>query len=328
MARLVAAYGSSHSLMLVTTREDWLQRFRVSDRRMPLYDRAGNDLAYDDLLMLAPDDAEKRVRPEIISKAFDDTHKAIARLKAEIENADLDALIIVGDDQHELFDDSLMPAFAIYYGENIRNAGAPDELPEDWYKRAQMKRREPGGEVIYPCHAGLARHLIEGFTRRGADVTALKKLRDDQHEGHAYSYIHRTYLQERRIPVVPVFLNTYYPPNPPTPKRCVELGRQMAELIAEFPGDMRVGLIASGGLSHFVVDEELDRSLIEAFHAKDLDYLASLDPERLKAGSSEIRSWLLVAAAAGALDLGWMEYVPAYRSPALTGTGLGFAVWS
>ncbi len=327
MARLAAAYGSSHSLMLVTTKEDWIERFRVSDHRMPLFDREGNTLSYDDLLAAAPANADSLASAEALGKAYDVTFAAISKLRSEIESAQLDALIVVGDDQHELFDDRLMPPLAIYYGETIRNAGEPESMPEDWYKRAQMKRREPGGEVIYPCHAGLARHLIEGLARREADVTALSGLKDDQHEGHAYSYIHRTYLQNSRIPVVPVFLNTYYPPNPPTPKRCVQLGRHIAELIAEYPENMRVGLIASGGLSHFVVDEELDRGLMEAFKKKNLDYMAGLDPERLKAGSSEIRSWLLVAAAAQKLELSWMDYVPAYRSPALTGTGLGFAAW-
>ncbi len=327
MAQLAAAYGSSHSLMLVTTKEDWIERFRVSDRRMPLYDRAGKTLSYDDLLRTAPAGSESLASAEALGKAYDATFDAILKLRGEIEGAELDALIVVGDDQHELFDDFLMPPLAIYYGETIRNAAEPEEMPEDWYKRAQMKRREPGSEVDYPCHAGLARHLIEGLAGRDADVTALKGLKEGQHEGHAYSYIHRTYLQEKRIPVVPVLLNTYYPPNPPTPKRCVYLGRQLAELIVSYPEDIRVGIIASGGLSHFVVDEELDRGLKEAFENKDLDYLAALDPERLKAGSSEIRSWLLVAAAAKKLELSWMEYIPAYRSPALTGTGLGFAAW-
>ena len=328
MASLVAAYGSSHSLMLVTSKDDWIERFRVSDRRMPLYDREGRRLDFDTLLAAAPPGAEAKASAEALGKAYDDTFAAIMKLRGEIEAAKLDALIVVGDDQHELFDDRLMPALAIYYGETIRNAAEPEEMPEDWYKAAQMKRREPGGDVIYPCHAGLGLHLIEGLTMRDFDVTALKALREDQHEGHAYSYIHRTYLQTHRVPVVPVFLNTYYPPNPPTPKRCVELGRHMAELIASYPENIRVGLIASGGLSHFVVDEELDRALMAAFRKKDIGYLASLPAERLKAGSSEIRSWLLVAAAAKGLNLSWMEYVPAYRSAALTGTGLGFAAWN
>ena len=268
MAQLAAAYGSSHSLMLVTTKEDWIERFRVSDRRMPLFDRKGNALSYDDLLMAAPDDSESWASAEALGKPMTIRSLPSPSCARRSKRQSWTALIVVGDDQHELFDDRLMPAFAIYYGETIRNAGEPETLPEDWYKRAQTKRREPGGDVNYPCHAGLALHLIEGLTRREADVTALRGLRDDEHEGHAYSYIHRTYLQEKRIPVVPVFLNTYYPPNPPTPKRCVQLGRDIAELISEYPEDIRVGLIASGGLSHFVVDEELDRGLMEAFKNK------------------------------------------------------------
>ena len=78
----------------------------------------------------------------------------------------------------------------------------------------------------------------------------------------------------------------------------------------------------------FAVDEELDRSVINALRTRDNAFLASLDPRRLKAGSSEIRNWLVVARAAADLDLSWVSYTPAYRTPALTGTGLCFARWS
>ena len=317
--------------MLVSDREDWVDRFRESDRRMPLFDRQGNTLTYDDLLTTAPPGAEERVTPDRMQRAFDETEQAIAKLRHDIEATEMDALIIVGDDQHELFQDTLMPALAIYYGDSIRNAAQPDESPDDWYRRAQLRRREPGGDVQYPAHSALGLHLLKGLSARDFEVTAVKALAPGQFEGHAYSYIHRTYLQRRReLPVVPIFLNTYYPPNPPRPARCVALGRHLAELIASFPSKLRVGIIASGGLSHFVVDEELDRGLLAAFENRDLDYLASVDPERLKAGSSEIRSWMVTAAAAAGakLDLAWSCYIPAYRTPALTGTGLAFVRWS
>ena len=87
------------------------------------------------------------------------------------------------------------------------------------------------------------------------------------------------------------------------------------------------GVIASGGLSHFVVDEELDRQVIDAIRRKDSEALAGLDPRRLQAGSSEIRNWLVVGEMARDLDLDWVEYIPGYRTPALTGTGLAFASW-
>lgn len=331
MARLVAAFGSSHSVMLTCELEDWLTRFRDSDRRMPFYDREGRRQSYDELLAAAdPAAAAKLVAPEAITRAFKATQAAMDRLKQEIAAAKLDALIVLGDDQYELFHDEHMPAIGIYYGETIRNAAQPPSPPEDWYKRAQMRRREPGAPVEYPCQPQLARYLIEGLVGREFDVSAVAGLPKDQHEGHAYSFMHYRYLKGASpvVPMIPVFINTYNPPNPPTPRRCVRFGAALKDLIAAYPEDIRVGVIASGGLSHFVTDEELDRGVIEAIRRKDTEALASLDPRRLKAGSSEIRNWIAVAGASTDLDLSWVEYVPVYRTPALTGIGLGFAKWS
>ena len=135
------------------------------------------------------------------------------------------------------------------------------------------------------------------------------------------------HLQGPGLPIVPIFLNTYNPPNQPLPRRCVRLGAALRELVAGYPAELLVGLLASGGLSHFVVEEEMDRAVIDAMQRKDLEFLARLDPRRLKAGSSEIRNWITVAAAAIDLDLAWISYTPGYRTPALTGTGLAFARW-
>ena len=84
----------------------------------------------------------------------------------------------------------------------------------------------------------------------------------------------------------------------------------------------------SARISHFVVDEALDRGIIDAIRRKDTAWLASLDPKQLQAGSSEIRNWLIAVEAVKELDLEWVEYMPGYRSPALTGTGLCFAAWA
>jgi 3-O-methylgallate 3,4-dioxygenase len=48
----------------------------------------------------------------------------------------------------------------------------------------------------------------------------------------------------------------------------------------------------------------------------------------LQAGSSEIRNWICAAGTAQGLNLSWFDYIPGYRTPALTGTGLCFARWS
>ena len=329
MADIVAAFGSSHSVMLASTQEDWIANFRETDPRMPLVDKDGQTRSYDELLSQAPDDAESKVTPEKLLAAFDRTSRAIGELKKQIASISLDALIIVGDDQHELFQDAMMPSLAVYYGATIRNAAQKGSPPQDWYALAQSKRYEPKADAHYPVENSLALHLIKSLTAAEFDICAIREIPPDQHEGHAFSYIHRNYLQTRPVPVVPVFINTYYSPNPIAPRRCVALGRALHRAVSAYPRDLRVGIFASGGLSHFIVDEELDLGVLEAIRVHDIDYLAALDPRRLQAGSSEIRGWICAAAAASAagLDLKWMDYIPAYRTPALTGIGLGFARW-
>jgi 3-O-methylgallate 3,4-dioxygenase len=334
MARLAAAFGSSHSVMLAAELEDWLTGFRQSDLRMKYYDREGNPRSYAEVLAKAPPNAEALVTADAIIARFNTVQESMKRLRSEIAMAKLDALVILGDDQHELFQDQHMPSIGIYYGETIRNASRGNARrsasPEEWYNRAQMRRFEDKADAHYPCHKALALALIEGLVEREFDVSAVAGLAEGQSEGHAYSFVHRWYLNgngARTVPVVPVFLNTYHPPNQPPPKRCVKLGLALKELIERYPGDLRVGLLASGGLSHFMVEEDLDRRVIEALHKKDFAFLGGLDPRRLKAGSSEIRNWIAVAAGASDLDLAWISYTPSYRTPALTGIGLCFASW-
>ena len=123
-------------------------------------------------------------------------------------------------------------------------------------------------------------------------------------------------------------LNTYYPPNQPTPKRCYDLGRAIREAIEAWPTAARVGSLASGGLSHFVVDEELDQMALEGMKEKSVAKLGSLPREKMNSGNSEIRNWIVVAGATAQFDMDLVDYVPCYRSPAGTGCAMGFAKWS
>jgi 3-O-methylgallate 3,4-dioxygenase len=194
-----------------------------------------------------------------------------------------------------------------------------------------MWRHEPEADREYPVKADLASWLTRRLCDRDFDIAAMDGLTPGQFEGHAFQFIHRRLMAEterQRLPVIPVILNTFDPPNQPTPRRCVALGQALRELVAEWPQDLRVGVIASGGLSHFVVDEVLDAHVIDAIRRKDLTALAALDPAQLQAGSSEIRNWIVVGAMATDLQLGQVDYIPGYRSPALTGTGLAFATWN
>jgi hypothetical protein len=328
MARLVAAFGSSHSIMLASQREDWQHGFKQIDpRNTYYYDRQGNKTDYASLLAQASADTEAMVTPERMGERYDQAQRAMDELRDRIRAARLDVLVLVGDDQTELFRTTNNPAFAIYYGATIRNARAELKDGDTWVQRARMWRQEPEADRDYPVRADMAEWLIRQLCDRDFDIAAMDGLEPGQFEGHAFSFIHRRYLQGIDLPVIPVIINTFDPPNQPTPRRCVQLGHHLRELIAAYPQDLRVGVLASGGLSHFVVDEALDRAIIDAVRRKDSQWLAQLDPKLLQAGSSEIRNWLVAVEAVRDLDLGWVSYVPGYRTPALTGTGLCFAAW-
>jgi hypothetical protein len=324
MARLVAGYGSSHSPMLAAQVEDWVDgAFVGRDRARQFVDFEGAACRYDELLANAPADAASRIDAPLLRQRHANAQAAIARLRDDIAAARLDALIVIGDDQEELFDYSNMPAIGVYYGETIGNEkAAPATAPLD---RARMRFQEPGEDVAYPCHAGLARHLIDSLQRDGFDLSAMARTAPGKFEGHAISFEHRFLMGGVPVPVVPVFLNAYYPPNQPGPARCLALGEAIRRAIDGFNSDQRIGVLASGGLSHFLVDESFDHAVIDAFKRHDTEFFRTAPLHKLMSGSSEIRNWICLAGSVAAMDLDWVSYTPGYRTPALTGTGLCFA---
>ena len=76
--------------------------------------------------------------------------------------------------------------------------------------------------------------------------------------------------------MVPVMVNTYYPPNQPTPKRCYAFGQAVRKAVESWNSDKRVALIASGGLSHVVIDEEIDAMVIDGLKNKKPEVLFQL----------------------------------------------------
>jgi OH-DDVA oxygenase/3-O-methylgallate 3,4-dioxygenase len=129
------------------------------------------------------------------------------------------------------------------------------------------------------------------------------------------------------VPIVPMFVNTYYPPNVPSAARCYDLGRALRRAIESWQCDARVAVIASGGLTHFVIDEELDRLVLDSIAAGDDAALAGISRDRLRSGNSEILNWVAAAGALEGLSAAILDYVPGYRTPAGTGTGMAFARW-
>ena len=185
-----------------------------------------------------------------------------------------------------------------------------------------------------PTESALGLHIINSLMDAEFDVGSSRFLdptrgRGEQGGiGHAFGYVYNRLMTDGIIPTVPVMLNTYYPPNQPTPKRCYNLG-QALHARPSSPG-IRIFEWASWrpvGLSHFVVDEELDQQALAGMQAKSVEQLMALPREKINSGSSEIRNWIVVTGATEHLDMDVVDYVPCYRSPAGTGCAMGFATW-
>jgi len=85
--------------------------------------------------------------------------------------------------------------------------------------------------------------------------------------------------------------------------------------------------VASGGLSHVRIDEKLDREFIVALEKFDAAYLAGIPSSVLVEGTSELRNWIITAAAAGTRAT-MVDYIPCYRTIQGIGCAMGFAYWN
>ena len=129
--------------------------------------------------------------------------------------------------------------------------------------------------------------------------------------------------------MLPIFINTFFPPNQPPVKRVFEFGRAVGRAIRAWDKNLRVGIAASGGFSHFVIDEELDQRLMRAIEKRDIGALAAEPESSYQSGTSEIKNWIAAMGATEGtgLEFNLLEYIPCYRSMAGTGNAMAFALW-
>jgi len=324
MARIVLGLATSHSPQLSLPPEHWLRRGEEDQRNPSLYRVPdGKHVTFDELLAEAAPGMARELTPEVFQKRYDANQKGIARLAEALERSAADVLVVLGDDQQEAFHDDNMPAFCVYWGEQVpyvpRRGGGTQALTT-WAYPKEAKQ--------YAGHPALALHIIDSMMEQGFDVAHSKYLQEGQSITHAVTFVYARILQGKSIPVVPIMQNTYYPPNQPRPRRSYEFGTALRNAIETWKSQARVAVVGSGGLSHFVVDEELDRQVLQVLQDKDVDAIAALPLARLQAGSSEIRNWITTAGAVQHLDMEVVDYVPCYRSPAGTGCAMGFAQWT
>src|SRR5439155_8695265 len=124
-------------------------------------------------------------------------------------------------------------------------------------------------------------------TPEGESTFARETPPHEQGLQHGYSFVVKRLFQNKPTPILPVMQNTCYPPNVPSARRCFAFGQALANVIESWHEDARVAVIASGGLSHFVVDEELDRMVLGGLERKDATTLSSIPRHKLYSAASE-----------------------------------------
>jgi catalytic LigB subunit of aromatic ring-opening dioxygenase len=314
VAEIVLGIGTSHSPQVSTPWSHW-PNMRKTDEASPAI----------------PGDLEAQLEPQTLERRFALVQDAVATLSRVLqETAGLDAIIIFGDDQHEQFGDGNMPAIAVYHGEicdvhEPRRATIPWTGPAD--QRHQISSLMEPTQSAYPGAAAFAQHIVESLTEQDFDIARCDRL-NEKGLGHAFSFLYQRLWPACTVPIVPIMLNTYYPPNQPTPRRSYALGRAVREAVASWGGGKRVAVIASGGLSHIVVDEPLDRQILEGLQDRDPDKLTAIPREKLRGGTSEILNWVALGGAVAPMEMKLLDYIPGYRSHPSTGCGMAFAQWT
>ena len=282
MAEIVLGIGTSHSPLLASPPEDYAKHAEIDAKGRRLLDKTGRPCTYGELLDAADSSIAGQIQFEVMSARAATCNTCLDRVSDAIAKARLDALIIVGDDQHEQFFEDNMPSILVYWGDTIENRTLqlPDDAPAFW-KKARSQYHEASAARVYPVESGLGLHVIEALMDHDFDVSHSKCLTKDHGEGHAFGFVHRRLMPDGIVPVVPIALNTYFPPNQPRPERCYRLGEVICEAVRTWPKDARIGILASGGLSHFTVDEELDQGVLKACRQHDRRALTTVPTAKL-----------------------------------------------
>lgn len=305
---IVAGLATSHAPSMFVAAEHWPKVHAGLVRSVPQPPELSNET------------------PDVIQSYVDRINAAFAKLKSLLEAARPDAVILIGDDQNEVFSKATTPAFALFLGDKAAGTTSISWIGES---------REHN-HITLKNHPALARDLTERLLRHNFDVSYIEELhplgRPEGGLGHAFTRIGKMLgLNESGLPTIPLFVNAYHAPMP-SAARCLALGKALAEIFKSRPE--RVVVVASGGLSHCPVgpragwvDEPLDRWVLKQIEEGETESLANLftfDSDTLRSGTGETRCWITVAGAFAGLPGKVIDYIPARHAV----TGLGFAHWS
>lgn len=339
MAEIVLGIGCAHTPQLHTLAHDWdIRAARDRQDGIPLWFK-GRKLRYAELeAERAGENIGALLDLPTRQAALDKSFAAMDLLHDAYKAANPDVVVIVGNDQHEIFSE-MVPTFAVIAADEIANIPRTD---------AQISRLPVGIEIsdhghlpdaptVYPGHREFGTHIARHLVRESNfDVTLCHEKPTVNNDKsllfgmpHAYGFLYKNIMRDHIRPHVPVDVNCWYYDNSPSAARSHDFGAAVAHAIAAWDSDARVAVLTTGGLTHFVVDPEWDARFLEAMRTRDHAWLRSIPQNELMAGTSECKSWIATSAAmdAAGLSMDVVDYQKLYRTEGGTGSSCAFTLW-
>ena len=124
MAKIVLGIGTSHSPQLSVRASEW-GVLREKDEHDPRLDYPG-------LIKRAKQGIQTELTPEKFRQRDEACQRAIETLGDVLQQAEVDVVVVFGDDQHEQFQDDNMPTFAIYHGKSLPVVTHTGRNPAAW----------------------------------------------------------------------------------------------------------------------------------------------------------------------------------------------------
>ena len=253
---------------------------------------------------MAPQGSASRPTLEQQKKLRKDAEDAFAVLRADMEQAKPDVLIVVANDQFVNFFWNNIPTFFVTIADEVKG---------------QFTRYK----FHYRNHKELGRAIVRAGMDKGIDLSFGEHIELQHTQNVPLHFL----LPEPKIPILPIYVNTWVDPAP-TPKRCYQVGELIREVATKSPE--RVAILATGGLSHFPgsprigeIDTQFDHKLLEVMRQGKGPNLADYSVEELlKAGDSEFLNWMVVVGTVGDTRASYTSYMPD-----LVATGWGFVSW-
>ena len=232
---------------------------------------------------------------EHLTKSFDELGRSIKAVKADV-------LVVISPDHWVNFFINNLPSVLIGIGEE--HDGPPESFMQAVFPHKTLRG-----------HVDLGAHILQTALDDGFDPAISHRLTLD----HGFCLPLWRLGLGGDIAVVPMVVNSLEAPMP-TIKRCIEWGHLLAKAIKSYPKDLRIAILATGGLSHSIgeptmgmVDERFDHACISLFQDSSEQTLAESLTSELRTtgnGAHEVRNWVIAHSAAGSHGFHLVDYAP------------------